>query len=83
MTPEETEALIKAAKTLRDKAMISVDSDGGFRPGEVLLLNVGDVRLDKNGVRVTVRGKTGERTVRLIFCAAIIAKRLTDIFNYF
>lgn len=83
LTPEETEALIKAAKTLRDKAMINVDSDGGFRPGEVLLLNVGDVRFDKNGVRVTVSGKTGERTVRLISCAAIIAKRLTVIFNYF
>jgi integrase/recombinase XerD len=74
LTPEETESLIKVGKTLRDKTMISVDSDGGFRPGEILLLNVGDIRFDNNGARVTVRGKTGERTVRLISCAAILAQ---------
>jgi integrase/recombinase XerD len=76
LTPEEVEELIKAAETIRDKAMISVQFDGGFRPGEHLGIYVGDVHLDEKGARVLVRGKTGERAVRLISCAGLLAQYL-------
>ena len=33
-TPQEVEQLIQSAGSIRDKAMIAVQFDGGFRPGE-------------------------------------------------
>jgi integrase/recombinase XerD len=76
LTPQEVEQLIQAADSVRDKAMIAVQFDGGFRPGEHLLIDVGDIRLDDKGARVLVRGKTGERSVRLISSASILARHL-------
>ena len=75
-TPKEVEELIKAANITRDKCMISVGFDGGFRPGELLGINVGDVHLDEKGARILVRGKTGERSVRLISSSSLIAQYL-------
>ncbi|MGI0091841.1 MAG: tyrosine-type recombinase/integrase [Nitrososphaerales archaeon] len=76
LTPQEVEALIAAAETIRDKCMIAVQFDGGFRPGEHLGINVGDVHLDEKGARILVRGKTGERVVRVISCAGLLAQYL-------
>ena len=76
LAPGEVKQLIRAAETTRDKAMIAVQFDGGFRPGEHLMIDVGNVRLDDSGARVLVRGKTGERTVRLISSAAVLAQYL-------
>jgi len=76
ITPQEVEQLIQSAGSIRDKAMIAVQFDGGFRPGELLLMNVGDVHLDEKGARAMVRGKTGERSVRLISSATLLARHL-------
>jgi integrase/recombinase XerD len=56
--------------------MLSVGYEGGFRASELLLMNVGDVTLDERGARVNVRGKTGERRVRLISSAPILGEYL-------
>jgi integrase/recombinase XerD len=74
LTPQEVETLIRVAETIRHKAMIAVQFDGGFRPAELLLINIGDVHLDEKGARVRVRGKTGERTVRLVSAAPLLSQ---------
>ena len=43
LSPKEVEALIAAADKLRDKCMISVSFEGGFRASELLMMNVGHI----------------------------------------
>lgn len=76
LTPKEVEALIEAAEKIRDKAMIAVQFDGGFRPGEHLGLKIANVHLDEKGARILVGGKTGQRSVRVISCASLLAQYL-------
>ena len=45
-TPEDAEALIRAADALRDKCMLSIAFERGMRPAELLLLNEGYVTLE-------------------------------------
>jgi hypothetical protein len=60
ITEEEAKAMIDSATSARDKA------------GEALGMRVSDVAFDENGARVSVRGKTGSRTVLLITSAPIL-----------
>jgi len=63
----EAEAMIKAATSLRDKALLGLWAEIGGRPSEILLLKVGDVQFDDVGAIVHItRGKTGSRTLRVI-----------------
>jgi site-specific recombinase XerD len=74
-SPAEVENLIKSADRLRDKCMLSVAFELGLRPTELLLLNIGDIMFDAKGARLRVRkGKTGERTLRVIPSASILAR---------
>ncbi len=76
-TDEEVHALIKAASTTRDKALISVAAELGVRVSELLLLKVGDVQFDDAGALVHIRkGKTGARTLRLIASVDHLARYL-------
>jgi integrase len=76
LSPSEVKAMIVAASRMRDKAMIAVGFEGGFRTGELLGLNLGDIVFDEMGVRAKVRGKTGERIVRLISSTPLLARYL-------
>lgn len=78
LTEEETKELVEAATSTRSKAFIAVIAEGGFRVGEMLSTAVGDVVFDENGVRLTVRGKTGQRTVRLITSAPLLGFYLQE-----
>ena len=76
-TDEEVHALIRAACTTRDKALISVAAELGARVSELLLLKVGDVQFDDAGALVHIRrGKTGARTLRLITSVDHLARYL-------
>jgi len=72
LTPSEVKAMIAAAEKMRDKAMISVGLEGAFRTGGLLGLDIRDLSFDDMGVKAKVRGKTGERIVRLISSAPLL-----------
>jgi integrase len=76
LTPSEVKAMIGVAEKIRDKAMIAVGFEGGFRTGELLGLDIKDLSFDELGVRAKVRGKTGERIVRLISSAPLLTRYL-------
>ena len=78
LTEDETKRLIEAATSTRDKAFIAVIAEGGFRIGEMLSSTIRDAVFDENGVRLTVRGKTGQRTVRLITSASLLGFYLQE-----
>src|SRR5574337_343026 len=73
-TSSEVETMIKNASTIRDRAMLSVGFEAGLRATELLLLDIGDVTFDDRGARIRVRGKTGERIVRLISSVALLSQ---------
>ncbi|MEM3403787.1 MAG: tyrosine-type recombinase/integrase [Nitrososphaeria archaeon] len=73
-TGQEVQAMVEASDCLRDRAMLAVGYEAGLRASELLGMNVGDVSFDSLGARVKVKGKTGERVVRLITSAPMLAK---------
>jgi integrase/recombinase XerD len=66
LTPDEVNALIDVANSLRDKALIASLYEGGFRVAELGNTKIKDLVFDEYGAVVIVRGKTGVRRVRLI-----------------
>ena len=69
--------MIKAATSLRDKAMLAVGYEAGLSATELLTLNVGSVVFDDRGARLHIeRGKTGSRVVRLITSVSLLARYL-------
>ncbi|MEM1986655.1 MAG: tyrosine-type recombinase/integrase [Nitrososphaeria archaeon] len=74
LTPQEVEKMIEAADNLRDKTMLAVGFEAGLRAAELLSMNTDDVSFDSLGARIRVRGKTGERVVRLISSAPFLAR---------
>lgn len=76
LTEKEIMAMIDAAENLRDKALIAMLYEGGFRIGEIGSLSVKDVAFDRYGALAMVNGKTGMRRVRLIWSMPYIAQWL-------
>jgi integrase/recombinase XerD len=77
-TDQEAIDMVKAAKSVMKKAFIALRAEVGPRPGEGLLLRVGDLQFDDAGALLHIRrGKTGSRTVRLISSAPYLADYLS------
>lgn len=66
LSEEEVWRMVKAAKSLRDKAFIAVLYESGCRIGEMLSLKLKNVIFDEYGAVIIVHGKTGYRRVRLV-----------------
>jgi integrase/ribosomal protein L40E len=73
LTKEETGRLIQVAEHPRNKAYVAVSDESGARPGEVLTMKVRSVTFDEYGAVIVVRGKKGERRIRLITSAPYLA----------
>lgn len=69
LSNEEIERLVRACDNPRDRAIVLVLAESGIRIGEMLSLRIRHVRFDQYGSIITVRGKTGDRAVRLIASA--------------
>ena len=76
LTQDDVEAMIDAASTVRDKALVACLYEGGFRIGELGGLTLKDVSFDRYGAVVMVNGKTGMRPVRLIWSMPYLAQWL-------
>jgi len=63
---EEIKKLIEAAPTIQKKAFLSCLYESGARPEEFLKLSNLEINIDTKGVVFILRGKTGERRVRII-----------------
>ena len=66
LTEEDIQRLLQSATRPRDKALISILWETGARISEIGTLTFKDVRFDKYGAVLSVRGKTGSRTIRII-----------------
>lgn len=74
LVQKEVQALVQAAHTPRDRALVAFLWDSGARIGEVLFLRVKHVAFEAGGARVTLpRGKTGARRVKVVASAPLLA----------
>jgi site-specific recombinase XerD len=74
----EVPLLIDAAPTVQKKALLACMYESGARPEEFLRLTNLDIKLDVNGAILFLRGKTGERRVRIV-CFAKLLQQWLDI----
>jgi integrase len=70
--------MIEATHNTRDAALIAVAWDSGARSGELRELTVGDVSDHDHGLRITVDGKTGQRTITLMPSVPHLNRWLAD-----
>jgi integrase len=73
---EDVRPMLDAAGNDRDRALIAVQFDGGFRGGELYDMTVGDVFDSRFGMGIHVDGKNGERDVHLIPAAPYLREWL-------
>jgi len=73
LTDEELLALLRACEdsrsemeVKRNKCFVSLLYESGCRIGEILNLRLGDIVPTEYGFKITVRGKTGTRTIPII-----------------
>jgi integrase/recombinase XerD len=73
---EEVQKLIESAPTLQKKAFLACMYESGARPEEFLRLTNTDIRIDSRGAVLMLRGKTGERRVRIISFSKLLQQWL-------
>jgi site-specific recombinase XerD len=72
LTPKEIEQLINACMNARDRAFISFLYESGCRQGEILSIRIETVNFNEYGAMVTMKGKTGPRTIQVIYSASYL-----------
>jgi site-specific recombinase XerD len=73
---DEVQILIESAPTIQKKAFLSCMYESGSRVEEFLRLTNTDMRIEKDGIVLMLRGKTGERRVRIIGFAPLLMQWL-------
>lgn len=75
---DEAQTLADNTLNARDAALVTVGWDAGCRGGEMRSLSVGDVTDHQHGLQITVRGKTGQRSITLIPAVPYLQQWLGD-----
>ena len=78
LTEQEALKLITSARSIRNKALISIIYESGCRIGEILTLKMKHVVFDEYGCVMNVNGKTGVRQVRIISSTQLLSQWFTD-----
>ncbi len=76
LNEEDIIKMIDAADSARDKAIIATLWDSGCRPVELLNMRIADVDLTTTPPHINLRGKTGLRSVAILFAAPYLGKWL-------
>jgi len=77
-TEEDIKKLIETAEHPRDKALVAVLWESGCRVGEIGTLKLKNVAMDKYGMILHVFGKTGSRSIRIIFATPYLSTWLNN-----
>lgn len=78
LSEDEVAAMLKATDSLQYQVRLLMWYDTGARGGELCNLRIRDVKLDNYGAVITLRGKTGTRTRRLIKSVKLLEKYLRE-----
>jgi integrase len=77
LSENEVALLIENADSTRDKALVGVCWEGGFRAGELLGLRIGDCKRASYGFDLMVSGKTGTGLVPIVLTAPLLDQWLS------
>lgn len=66
LTGDEFVRMVRAATSVRDRALLWVMYEGAFRPGEMLNMRVGGVEFADRYMMVSTEGKTGQKDLALV-----------------
>jgi integrase/recombinase XerD len=72
----EVNFVVNTASTVQRKAFLAGLYESGARPEEYLRLTNRDIRVETDGIAVMLRGKTGERWVKIIVYAKLLLQWL-------
>jgi len=78
LTQDEVQAIITAAKTVRDKAIIASLYESGCRISELLYLQMKQVQEHPHGFQINVTGKKGSRRLLLIVSSPYLTEWLNQ-----
>jgi len=80
LTEEEILLLKKNARTIRNRALVSILAETGMRVGELMNLRLKDISFDEYGAVLFVQNinKTGARRIRIVNSAQILALYLEE-----
>ena len=81
LTAEELGAILAACDSIKKKFFVAVLYESGARIGELLTLKLKDVKQDSYGLLLSLDGKTGARTVRLITCGGSYGEYLNSHYD--
>lgn len=73
---DDIKPMLQAATNPRDKAMVTLQFDAGLRGGEFKALRRRDIQDHEHGLKVTVDGKQGRRSVLLVKAAESVTEWL-------
>lgn len=73
LTEKDVEALIRAAGTERNRAIIAVLAETGIRPSELFNIQIKDVNLSSQVKAIAIFGKKRKRLRPIIGCVAYLA----------
>lgn len=73
LTEDDVLKIAEAAGNPRDKAIVLVLYEAGCRIGELLTVQMKNVQFDQHGAILRVTGKTGDRRIRIISSASVLA----------
>ncbi len=66
LLPSDIKKMIQACSNSRDKVLISIMFESACRVSEIVNLKIKNILVDGYWIKVSVKGKTGERNIRLI-----------------
>ena len=78
LTKKQFFRLLDVIDNPRDKAMFGVAVEGALRPGELLELQIIDIRKTNYGYDITVSGKTGTSSVPMVLFAPLLTQWLNQ-----
>jgi len=76
LTEKDIEALIRAAGTKRNRAIIATLSETGMRPVELFRIQIKDVHLSSGIKTITIYSKNKKRTRPIVGCVSFLAEWL-------
>lgn len=78
LLPSEIKQIIKKCSNSRDKAIVSMLFESACRVGELVNIKLKNIHFDDYGIKINVKGKTGERNIRLIDCVGYVQNWINE-----
>ena len=78
ITQSEAQKMVATSKSARDKSLVMLLFECGLRVGEVATLKKSSLQFIEKGVRLNVKGKTGERRILAVDTAPYLANWLNQ-----